>query len=134
MSLHNRLRNGLHSWNTVVFAVFLAGTAISLHGRPLELLPVLKSIASGVLGAILFQFTVGNVWGYAVEYRNTGGSVTDRRFLAPFVVAIAAGAVTYAYNATLDAAVWTAFWAFTIMMVLLALGIRFADGYREGAA
>jgi hypothetical protein len=92
-----------------MLAVFLAGTAWGLRGRPLEPLPVLTAVVGGLFGLVVFQFTVGNLWAYAVEYHNAGGSWTD----PPFVAA------------------WAAFWTFAVAAGVVAVVVNAAAGYRE---
>jgi hypothetical protein len=114
-----------------MLAVFLAGTAWSLRGRPLKPLPVLTAVIGGLFGLVVFQFTVGNLWAYAVEYHNAGGSWTDPPFVAPFAVAVVAGAATYVFLADAAAAAWAAFWTFAVAAGVVAVVVNAAAGYRE---
>ncbi|ELZ94075.1 hypothetical protein C440_10658 [Haloferax mucosum ATCC BAA-1512] len=132
MSLQNRLRERIRPWHAVIFTVFVVGTVWSLRGEPIESLSVLMAVASGLLGAIVFQFTVGSIWGYVVEYHNAGGRWTDTPLLTPFAVAVAVGAVVYTtLTAELAVAAWGAFWAFAIAAGLVAVVTQFYAGYRS---
>ncbi|WP_396612112.1 hypothetical protein ACH9L7_02170 [Haloferax sp. S1W] len=133
MPLQTRLRNWFRPWHAVVFAVFAAGTAWSLRGKPLELSTVLIAVAGGLFGAVVFQFTVGSVWAYIVEYANAGGKWTDGPFLVPFGIGLTTGAVTYVYEASVGAAAWAGFWAFVVSAAALAIIAQFYAGYRESA-
>ncbi|ELZ78438.1 hypothetical protein C455_12163 [Haloferax larsenii JCM 13917] len=134
MSLQHRLREWFRPWYALVFAVFVAGTAWSLRGQPLGLSSILIAVTGGLLGAVVFQFTVGSVWAYIVEYANAGGRWTDGPFLAPFTIGIATGAVTYVYDASVGAAAWAAFWSFAVSAAALAVIAQFYAGYRESSA
>ncbi|ADQ66536.1 hypothetical protein C499_02227 [Halogeometricum borinquense DSM 11551] len=118
-----------------MLAVFLAGFALSLQDTPLGRDSAFVAVISGLAAVVAFQFTVGNIWGYAVEYYNAGGSWTDLPFLTPFVAAIAVGAVTYfRIDPVLGAAAWAAFWTFIVVAGIVAVVTQFSAGYRESTA
>jgi len=125
------LRDRLRPWHGVMLAVFLAGSSISLtRTDTVTTATAMRAVLSGLLGLVVFQFTVGNVWGYAVEYHNTGGEWTDLPFLAPFVAAGVAGAVVAVRTGSAGLSAWVAFWAFVIVAAAVALGTWFLAGYR----
>ncbi|WP_049890439.1 hypothetical protein [Halogeometricum borinquense] len=135
MALQNRLRDRLRPWHALMLAVFLAGFALSLQDTPLGRDSAFVAVISGLAAVVAFQFTVGNIWGYAVEYYNAGGSWTDLPFLTPFVAAIAVGAVTYfRIDPVLGAAAWAAFWTFIVVAGIVAVVTQFSAGYRESTA
>jgi len=126
------LRHRLRPWHALMLAVFLVGTAVSLLRADAPTGgAVLRAVLAGLLGLVLFQFTVGNVWGYAVEYRNAGGSWTDLPFLTPFVAAGAAGVGVALRFDSAGVGAWAAFWVFVIVAAVVALGAWFVAGYRE---
>jgi|GEM_PF-732517 len=132
MALRNRLRDGLRPWHGVMLAVFVAGTGITLLRAGIVTgETVLRAVLSGLFGLLIFQFTLGNVWGYAVEYYNAGGSWTDLPFLTPFVAAGVAGVALGFYFESVAVAAWVAFWVFVAVAALVALGAWFVTGYRE---
>jgi hypothetical protein len=113
--------------------VFLAATAWSLRGPPTPT-NVLMAVVGGLTGLLVFQFTVGNVWAYAVEYRNSGGRWTDLPFVAPFAVAAAGAGGTYLWTSSVAAAGWAAFWTFAVAAAVVALVAWLSVGYREASA
>lgn len=134
MALRDRFRDRLRPWHGVMTVVFLAVTAWSLQGESLTVTSVLIAVIGGLTGLLVFQFTVGNVWAYAVEYRNTGGNWTDLPFVAPFGVAAAAAGATYLYTSSIAAAGWAAFWTFAVAAAVVALVVWLSVGYREASA
>ncbi|QLG64012.1 hypothetical protein HUG12_07000 [Halorarum salinum] len=84
-----------------------------------------------LLAVVLFRFTAGNVWRYAVEYRDAGGAWSDLPFLAPFVVAAAVGAAVLLPGGSLGSAAWAAFWGFVVAAGLASAAVWLAVGYRE---
>jgi hypothetical protein len=130
MSLHERLR----PWHGVLLAVFLAGTALMLwRAESLTTRTALSAVLSGLFGTVIFQFTVGNVWGYAVEYHNAGGQWSDWPFLLPFVAAGGSGVAIAVVTDSVAAGAWAAFWAFVVAAGLVAIGAWLVVGYRTGA-
>lgn len=128
MSLQNRLR----PWHALMLAVFLAAGGLTLaRADAVTTTTGFEAVLYGLLAVVLFQFTVGNVWSYAVEYRNAGGRWTDAPFLAPFVVAAVAGATVLASSGSLGAAAWTAFWGFVVAAAVTAVVVWLAVGYRD---
>jgi hypothetical protein len=128
-----QLRERLRPWHGVMLVVFVVGASLSLQragGVTGE--TVVRAVLSGLLGLVIFQFTVGNVWGYAVEYYNAGGSWTDLPFLTPFAVAGVAGVATAVYTGSVGAGAWVAFWAFVVVAAVVALAAWVAAGYHEG--
>ncbi|QZP38859.1 hypothetical protein [Halobaculum magnesiiphilum] len=128
MSLRTRLRDRLRPWHGLMLAVFLAGAGTRLMDGARPLFAVLV----GLFWLVIFQFTVGNVWGYAVEYRNAGGDWGDAAFVAPFAVAFLAGATLYAVSRNLGAAASAAFWVFVAATAVTAVVVNLLVGYREG--
>ncbi|AXG08059.1 hypothetical protein DU500_06475 [Haloplanus rubicundus] len=118
-----------------MLVVFGVGTAITLlRAGTITVETALRAVLSGLLGLVVFQFTVGNVWGYAVEYHNAGGEWTDLPFLAPFVTAGVAGVGVAARTGSAGLGAWTAFWAFVVVAAVVALGVWFVAGYRGAGA
>lgn len=69
------LRDRLRPWHALMLVVFLVGSAGSLHrADTITAGTTFRAVVSGLFGLVPFQFTVGNGWGYAVEYHDTGGS------------------------------------------------------------
>jgi hypothetical protein len=126
------LRDRLRPWHGVMLVVFVVGTSVALlRTGTVTGDTAFRAVLSGLFGLVVFQFTVGNVWGYAVEYHNTGGSWTDVPFLTPFV---AAGVATGVTTGSVGVGLWVAFWAFVIVAALVAVGAWFVTGYRETGA
>ena len=125
------LRDRLRPWHGVMLAVFAVGTSISLlRAGTVTVETGLRAVLSGLLGLVVFQFTVGNVWGYAVEYHNAGGEWTDLPFLAPFVTAGVAGVGVAVRTGSAGLGAWVAFWAFVVVAAVVALGAWIVAGYR----
>jgi hypothetical protein len=126
------LRDRLRPWHGVMLVVFAVGTSISLlRAGTATVETTLRAVLAGLLGLVVFQFTVGNVWGYAVEYHNAGGEWTDPPFLAPFVAAGVAGGGVAVRTGSAGLGAWVAFWAFVVVAAVVALGAWFVAGYRE---
>ena len=126
------LRDRLRPWHALMLVVFLVGTAVSLlRADAVTAGAVLRAVLAGLFGLVLFQFTVGSVWGYAVEYYNAGGSWTDLPFLTPFVAAGVAGVAVAVRFDSVGVGAWAAFWVFVIVAAVVALGAWFVAGYRE---
>jgi hypothetical protein len=126
------LRDRLRPWHGVMLVVFVVGTSAALlRTGTVTGDTVFRAVLSGLFGLVVFQFTVGNVWGYAVEYYNTGGSWADVPFLTPFVAAGVAGVATGVATGSIGVGLWVAFWAFVIVAALVAVGAWFVAGYRE---
>ncbi|MFC6989383.1 hypothetical protein ACFQJD_12950 [Haloplanus sp. GCM10025708] len=130
------LRSRLRPWHALMVAVFLAGTAVSLWraGEPLGPALVFGAVLRGLFGLVLFQFTVGNVWAYAVEYYNAGGRWTDLPFVLPFAVAGLAAAAALLVASDLALAAWAGFWTFVVVAGVVAVAAWFAVGYRDAPA
>lgn len=129
MSLRTRLR----PWHGLMLLTFLVGAAVSLsRADAVDTNAVLLAVLAGLFAVVILQFTVGNVWGYAVEYANAGGSWTDAPFLAPFAVALGAIVTVLSVTGRLFAALWAGFWAFVLTAAVVALVVRFYTGYVEG--
>ena len=96
------------------------------------LLATVTTVVSGLLTVVVVRFTVGNLWGYAVEYANAGGRWSDLPFLASVGGGVAAVTATYAVTRSLGAAAWAGFW----MLVILAgvVAASFAAGYQESSS
>ncbi|SEO97656.1 hypothetical protein SAMN04487948_109108 [Halogranum amylolyticum] len=128
MSLQTRLR----PWHAVLVAVFLVGTGLSLfRAGDYAFADWFEAVVSGLLALLVFQFTVGNLWGYAVEYYNAGGEWTDPVFLAPFAVATLVGIAVGVWSESLATAAWGAFWVFVVAAGVVAAGAWFVVGYRR---
>jgi hypothetical protein len=128
------LRDRLRPWHGVMLVVFTVGTSMSLlRAGTATVETTLRAVVSGLFGLVIFQFTVGNVWGYAVEYHNAGGSWTDLPFLAPFVAAGVAGVGVAVRTGSAGVGAWAAFWAFVIVAAVVALGAWVVAGYRDAA-
>ena len=106
-----------------MLVVFLVGSAGSLHrADTITAGTTFRAVVSGLFGLVLFQFTVGNGWGYAVEYHGTGGEWTDLPFLIPFVVAAVASVAVTTQIESVGLGAWGAFWAFVVVAAVVALG------------
>lgn len=130
------LRSRLRPWHALMVAVFLAGTAVSLwrFDEPLGPLLAFRAVLQGLFGLVVFQFTVGNLWAYAVEYHNAGGEWTDLPFVAPFAIAVLAVVATVLATGDLAAAAWGGFWTFAVVAGLVAVAVWVAVGYRDAPA
>lgn len=133
------LRDRLRPWHALLLATFIVGAAVSLsRADAVTSGSAFVAVLAGLLAVVILQFTVGNVWGYAVEYANAGGSWTDAPFLAPFVVAGFVGVAVVLVNPgglswpVFGAALWSAFWGFVVAAAVVALLVRFYTGYAEG--
>jgi hypothetical protein len=141
MALHRLVGDRFRPWYVLLGVVFLAASAWSIRDAtsPLSLPALLYATLEGLLWTVGFQFTVGAVWAYAVEYRAAGGDWTDAPFVAPFVVAVLAGAAAVAAaggdrTQAVAVAAWAGFWAFVVAVAVLAVLVWVARGYREAAA
>ena len=141
----------IRPWHGLMFAAFCLGAGLAVRevdttaglGPEAVFLPVMQ----GLLAVVAFQFTVGSVWSYAVEYRNHGGDWTDHTLLAPFALAVfgglAAVAVGFANSAftavgfrdTAVAVLGTfltgAFWTFVLAAVVVNLAAQALAGYTD---
>ena len=134
MSLRDRLR----PWHGLLALTFLVGVGFSLgQVEQVAVNNAMLAVLSGLLAVVVLQFTVGNVWAYAVEYANAGGSWTDAPFVLPFVVAGLVAVTMLLVNggptkvAVVWAALWSAFWGFVVTAAVVALVVRFYTGYRQ---
>ncbi|QLG27884.1 hypothetical protein HUG10_10105 [Halorarum halophilum] len=130
MSLQDRLG----PWHGLLILVFLVATGLSL-ARAEELTAVagLSAVLYGLLAVVLLQFTVGNVWAYAVEYRDAGGAWSDLPFLAPLVFGVCWGVFAFSTTRSVGVAAWAAFWGFAIVAAITAVAVWLLLGYREGS-
>lgn len=138
VSLHHQLHDRLRPWHGLMLAAFFVGAGVSLVESTPDLAAVsldraFLAVLSGLFAVVVFQFTVGNVWGYAVEYVNAGGSWTDPPFLAPFALAGVAGVAAGAWTGEVAVGAWAAFWAFVVGSAVVAVGAWVAVGYRESS-
>lgn len=118
-----------------MLAVFAVGAGSSLlRTGSVTVEAGFRAVLSGLFAVVVFQFTVGNVWSYAVEYHNAGGRWTDAPFLAPFAVATVTGVALGVRSGNAALAAWTAFWAFVVAAALVAVGVWFFVGYRGSTA
>ena len=128
------LRDHLRPWHALMTAVLLVGIGVSLsRAGTVTGETAVRALVSGLFGLVIFQFTVGNAWAYAVEYRNTGGAWTDLPFLVPFVAAGLAGVAVWARTGSLGAGAWATFWVFVFAAAVVAVGAWFVAGYWETA-
>jgi len=143
MSLQQRVRDRFRPWYLLDVLAFLFG-AVSLPGvRPVamlregsasvEPLVLASAVVTGLLGVVVLRFTLGNAWGYAVEYVNAGGSWTDGPLWAPAAAGTVAAVASYAATTNPGAAVWTGFWTFAFVAAAAAVAVSFAAGYRQGS-
>jgi hypothetical protein len=117
-----------------MLVVLVAGTGVSLwRTDALTAVTAVRALVAGLFGLVLFQFTVGNVWGYAVEYHNAGGSWTDPPFLAPFVLAGVGGGVAAVVEGSVAVGAWVAFWLFVVAAAAVTAGAWLVVGYRDAA-
>ena len=135
MSLRDRFR----PWHGLMGLTFLVGFGFSLaQVEQVAVNNAMLAVVSGLLAVVVLQFTVGNVWAYAVEYANAGGSWTDAPFLVPFGVATLVAVGVLLVNggpstaSVVWAALWSAFWGFVVAAAVVALVVRFYSGYRAG--
>jgi hypothetical protein len=126
------LRDRLRPWHALMVVVFVAGTTTYLlDANSATGGTGVRAVVSGLFALVVFQFTVGNVWGYAVEYHNAGGRWTDLPFLMPFVTAAVAGVVAGVYAGSVLAGAWAAFWVFVLVAAVVAVGTWVVAGYTE---
>ena len=131
MSLQDRLR----PWHAVMLIVFVLGTGVSLfRAGSYAFADWFEAVVAGLFVLVLFQFTVGNLWGYAVEYRNAGGRWTDSVFLAPFAVATLVAVGVASTTGEVWTGVWVGFWVFVVAAGVVAAATWFAVGYRRPEA
>ena len=138
MSLPQRARDRFRPWYLLDALAFLLGAVSPPEVRPetmlrggLSVLVLATAVVSGLLGVLVLRFTLGNAWGYAVEYVNAGGAWTDAPLLAPAAAGVGATAAVYVATANPGAAVWTGFWAFAFAAFAAAVAVSFAAGYRQ---
>lgn len=137
MALQHSLGDRLRPWHGLMLATFLAGALLSRFGLVGDGGSPMVAVLTGLFAVVLLQFTVGNVWGYAVEYANAGGSWTDLPFLVPFGAGLlATGTVVVAElpfePADLATGLWAGFWAFVVVAAVTAIGVWFRTGLAEG--
>ena len=131
MSLRDRLR----PWHALMVAAFVVGSGLSLfRAGDYAFGALFEAVVSGLFAVVVFQFTVGNLWGYAVEYRNAGGRWTDPVFVAPFAVALVLAALVAVWTGEAVAGAWAGFWVFAVAAALLAVSVSFVAGYRNPEA
>lgn len=127
-----RLADRLRPWHGLMAGAFLVGAAVSLaRADAYSPSAAFLAVLTGLFAVVVFQFTVGNVWAYAVEYVNAGGQWTDPPFLAPFAVAAGLGTLTLVTAGDLALAAWVAFWVFVLAAAAVAVGAWVLVGYRE---
>ncbi|GAB7012052.1 hypothetical protein [Halolamina salina] len=129
-------------WHVLVVAAFFVGTAGSLFGSGTDgfgLVNVLTAVLSGLLWAFAVYVFVGTFRNYVTSYADTGGSLWDPRFLAPFVVGALAAAALFGWRLTetgfspslIAGALSAGFWAFVLAMVVVLTASYVVTGYRE---
>lgn len=126
------LRDRLSPWHGLVLAVFLTAAGLSLaRADALTVVTALTAIIYGFLALVLFQFTVGKVWAYAVEYRNAGGTWSDLPFLVPLIFGGVWGIFAFSATRSLGVAAWAAFWGFAVVAAVTAVAVWLVADYRE---
>lgn len=134
------LQDRFEPWHLIVVAAFLVGAAGSLAGAGAFTVPALLAAAvSGMLWGFAVYVFVSTFRNYVGSYAETGGSLWDPRFLAPFVVGALAAGVVYVWEpierdsaaALVADALQIGFWAFVVAMVLILTGSYVVAGYRE---
>lgn len=141
MSLQSALSDRFRPWYLVDTAAFLFGAGESIRRASpavdgltdLSLIASVAGVVSGLLAVFVVRFTLGNLWGYAVEYANAGGQWSDLPFLVPVGGGFVAVAATYAVTESLAAAAWAGFWMFVIVAGAVAVAVSFAAGYQKSA-
>ncbi|WP_053949083.1 hypothetical protein [Halolamina sediminis] len=129
-------------WHVLVVAAFLVGAGGSLLGSGTEgfvLVIGLKTVLSGLLWAFAVYIFVGTFRNYVTSYSETGGSLWDPRFLAPFAVGVLAAAALVGWRlpeegvtpSLVAAALSAGFWAFVLAMVAVLTASYVVAGYRE---
>lgn len=136
------LQDRFEPWHLLVVAAFLVGAGGSLAGAgAFNVSALLGALVSGVLWAFAVYVFVSTFQNYVGSYAETGGSLWDPRFLAPFVVGALTAGVVYVWEpiersstgALVADALQVGFWAFVLAMVLMLAGSYVAAGYRESA-
>jgi len=138
MSLLDRVE----PWHALLVAAFLVGTGGSLVGgnaAGIAVVDVLMAALSGLLWAFAVYVFVGTVRNYVASYAETGGSLWDSRFLAPFVVGGIAVVAMLAWRLfdpgiaglVITDALTVGFWAFVLAMIVMLTASYVVVGYRE---
>jgi hypothetical protein len=147
MSLQSGLPERVRPWYLLDAAAFLVGAGASVrhtaHGfdgvadlsliviSSLSLLATVTAVVSGLFAVFVLRVTVGNLWGYAVEYANAGGQWSDPPFLVPVGGGLVAVAATYVVTGSPATAAWAGFWAFVVVAGVVAAVVSFAAGYQD---
>lgn len=135
------LRDRFEPWHLLLVAAFLVGAAGSLAGATAIHVPaLLAALLSGLLWAFVVYVFVSTFRNYVTSYADTGGSLLDPRFLAPFAIGALAAAVVFVWEpierpstgALVADALQVGFWTFVATMVLILSGSYVLAGYREG--
>jgi hypothetical protein len=142
MSLQSAIRDRFRPWHLLDVGAFLLGAGGSIRRTvsgfdefaSLTAFAAVTAVVSGLFAVVVLRFTLGNLWGYAVEYVNAGGQWTDLPFLVPVGGGLAAVAVTYAATTSLGAAAWAGFWTFAVAAGVVAVAVSLAAGYSEASA
>ena len=150
MSLQSALSDRRRPWYLLDAAAFLFGAVGSIQRASpsvneladlslvaitgVSLFAAVTAVVSGLLAVVVFRFTAGTLWGYAVEYANAGGQWSDLPVLAPIGGGLIATAATYAVTERLAAAAWAGFWTFALAAGVVAVAVSFAAGYRDSTA
>ena len=141
MSLHRRLSDRFRPWFLLDVAAFLFGAGSTLRraadgfGELAALTPLaaVTAVASGLFAVAVLRFTVGTLWGYAVEYANAGGQWSDLPFLVPVGGGLASVVIAYTTTSDLGAAAWAGFWTFVVAAGVIAVAVSLAAGYGEAS-
>ena len=129
-------------WYLLVVVAFLTGAGSTLFptgGAGIAVVDLLVAAAVGLFWAFGVYVFVGTFRNYVASYSETGGSLWEPRFLAPFVVGGVAGGVVYVTRpiegsstpALLVDALTAGFWAFVITMIVMLIASYVVTGYRE---
>ncbi|GAB7094759.1 hypothetical protein JCM30237_19120 [Halolamina litorea] len=127
-------------WHVLLVAAFLVGAGGSLAATTgIAFVNLATAVLSGLLWAFAVYVFVGTFRNYVTSYADTGGSLWDPRFLAPFVVGAVAAVAVLAWRLTESAfsgpmvteALTVGFWAFVLAMVVVLTASYVVAGYRE---
>ncbi|MFB6243362.1 MAG: hypothetical protein ABEH80_04630 [Halobaculum sp.] len=132
-------------WHAVLLGAFLVATVPavvrdSFVGSSSGLGSFLVLLVRGLLAVVLVQVTLGSVWGYAREYRASGGEWADAVFVGPVGMALLAATASAVTTLDSGGSLWSAvlaggsaaFWVFAGAVFLVNVGVRALVNYREG--
>ena len=139
------LRDRVEPWHALLIVAFLVGAGGSVLGNTaagVGVMIVLTAVLSGLLWAFTVYVFVGTFRNYVTSYAETGGSLWDPRFLAPFAVGGVAAAAALGWQLTDAEFAWpmvtdaltVGFWAFVLSMIVMLTASYVVAGYREAAS